>query len=115
MFSGTFTSDRDDLIAALDDLQYGNPTRLYDAIDTSIDLLDEATGRKVVLVFSDGDDTASRRSFDDVLEKAREKEVMIYSIGLQSEFFNGRGIMRSRPPTALRRLAEETGGGFFDL
>jgi VWFA-related protein len=33
MFSGTFTSDRDDLVGALDDLQFGNPTRLYDAID----------------------------------------------------------------------------------
>ncbi len=35
-FSGTFTNDRDDLIGALRDLQYGNPTRLYDAIDASI-------------------------------------------------------------------------------
>jgi len=115
MFSGTFTSDRDDLILALDDLQYGNPTKLYDAIDASIDLLDEATGRKVVLVFSDGDDNASRLGFDDVLKKAREKEVMVYSIGLQSEFFNGQRMTRSRPTTALRRLADETGGGFFEL
>ena len=115
MFSGPFTSDRDDLILALDDLQYGNPTRLYDAIDASIDNLDDASGRKVVLVFSDGDDTASRRSFDDVLKKAREKEVMVYGIGLQSEFFNGQRMVRSRPTTALRRLADETGGGFFEL
>ncbi len=96
-FSGTFTSDRDDLIAALDDLQFGNPTRLYDAIDLSIDLLDDASGRKVVLVFTDGDDTASRRSFDDVLEKARDKEVMIYAIGLQSEFFNGQRMHAHAP------------------
>ena len=45
-FSGTFTNDRDDLIAALAILQCGNPTRLYDAVDTSIDLLDDASGRK---------------------------------------------------------------------
>jgi VWFA-related protein len=115
MFSGPFTNDRDDLILALDDLQFGNPTRLYDAIDASIDNLDDASGRKVVLVFSDGDDTASRRGFDDVLKKAREKEVMVYGIGLQSEFFNGQRMVRSRPATALRRLADETGGGFFEL
>ena len=115
MFSGRFTNDRDDLILGLNDLQYGNPTRLYDAIDTSIDLLDEASGRKVVLVFTDGDDTASRRSFGDVLTKAREKEVMVYAIGLQSEFFNGARIQRSRPTGALRKLADETGGGFFEL
>jgi VWFA-related protein len=114
-FSGTFTSDRDDLIASLGDLQFGNPTRLYDAIDTSIDLLDEATGRKVVLVFTDGDDTASRKSFGDVLAKARDKEVMVYAIGLQSEFFNGQRVTRSRPSPVLRKLADETGGGFFEL
>jgi Ca-activated chloride channel family protein len=114
-FSGTFTSDRDELIAALDDLPFGNPTRLYDALDASIDLLDDASGRKVVLVFTDGDDTASRRSFNDVLVKAREKEIMVYAIGLQSEFFNGQRMQRSRPTSALRRLADETGGGFFEL
>ena len=112
---GHFTSDRDDLILALKDLQYGNPTRLYDALDASIDLLDEASGRKVVVVFTDGDDTASRRNFNDVLQKAREKEVMIYAIGLQSDFFNGQRMQRSRPTTALRKLADETGGGYFEL
>jgi Ca-activated chloride channel family protein len=115
MFSGTFTSDRDDLVGALDDLQYGNPTRLYDAIDASIDMLEDAEGRRVVLIFTDGDDTASRRSFGDVLEKAREKEVMVYAIGLQSEFFNGQRMQRTRPDRALRRLADETGGGYFEL
>ena len=114
-FSGHFTNDRDDLIASLNDLPYGNPTRLYDAIDASIDLLDDAGGRKVVLVFTDGDDTASRRSFGDVLTKAREKEVMVYAIGLQSEFFNGARMQRSRPGNALRKLADETGGGYFEL
>jgi Ca-activated chloride channel family protein len=115
MFSGTFTSDRDDLVAALEDLQFGNPTRLYDAIDASIDMLDDAKGRKVVVVFTDGDDTASRIGFGDVLQKAREKEVMVYSIGLQSEFFNGARMQRSRPDRSLRRLSDETGGGYFEL
>src|SRR6187402_17562 len=89
-FSGEFTNDRDDLVAALKDLQFGNPTRLYDAIDASIDLLDGATGRrKIVVIFTDGDDTASRRGQGDVLQKAKAKETMIYAIGLESEFFNG--------------------------
>ena len=34
--TGEFTNDRDDLIFALKDLQFGNPTRLYDAIYQSI-------------------------------------------------------------------------------
>ena len=114
-FSGGFTSDRDDLITGLNDLQYGNGTRLYDALDVSIDLLDDVEGRKVVLVFSDGDDTESRKNLNDVLTKAREKEVMVYAIGLQAEFFNGQRTQRSRPSGVLRRLADETGGGYFEL
>jgi Ca-activated chloride channel family protein len=115
-FSGKFTSDRDDLIGALKDLQFGNPTRLYDAIDASIDMLEDVQGRrKIVLVFTDGDDTASRRGQGDVLQKAKAKEVMIYAIGLESEFFNGVRLQRTRPDRGLRKLADETGGGYFEL
>jgi Ca-activated chloride channel family protein len=114
-FSGTFTSDRDDLIFALRDLQFGNPTRLYDAISESIGMLEGIEGRKVVLAFTDGDDTASRVGMGHVLDRARDQEVMIYAIGLESEYFNGQRQVRTRPDRGLRRLAEETGGGYFEL
>jgi Ca-activated chloride channel family protein len=113
--SGTFTNDRDDLIAALDELQFGNPTRLYDAINESMAALQAADGRKVVLVFTDGDDTASRMDLGDVLDRARDEEVMVYAIGLQSEYFDGVRQVRTRPDRGLKRLAEETGGGYFEL
>jgi Ca-activated chloride channel family protein len=114
-FSGTFTSDRDDLIGALQDLQYGNPTRLFDALDQSIELLDGVEGRKIVVIFTDGDDTSSKTSFGKVLDHARDKEIMVYSIGLESEYFNGQHMQRSRPDRGIRKLAEETGGGYFEL
>jgi Ca-activated chloride channel family protein len=114
-FSGTFTNDRDDLIFALKDLQFGNPTRLYDATYESIAMLEGVEGRKVVLVFTDGDDTASRRGMGDVLDRAKNDEVMIYAIGLESEYFNGQRQVRTRPDRGLRRLADETGGGYFEL
>jgi Ca-activated chloride channel family protein len=115
-FSGEFTNDRDDLVAALKDLQFGNPTRLYDAIDASIDLLKDVDGRKIVLVFTDGDDTASKRGMGSVLDRAKESETMIYAIGLESEFPIAPGRMqRTRPDRGLRKLADETGGGYFEL
>src|SRR5687767_10288695 len=115
-FSGTFTSDRDDLIGALQDLQFGNPTRLYDAIYESIDMLGDIDGRKVVVAFTDGDDTASRRGLGGTLDYAREKEVMVYAIGLESEFQVAPGrFQRTRPDRGLRKLAEETGGGYLEL
>jgi Ca-activated chloride channel homolog len=114
-FSGTFTNDRDDLIFALRDLQFGNPTRLYDAVNESMAMLRGVERRKVVLVFTDGDDTASRVGMGDVLDRAKEEEVMVYAIGLESEFFNGQRRVRTRPDRGLKRLAEETGGGYFEL
>lgn len=115
-FSGKFTSDRDDLIAALNELQFGNPTRLYDATAQSIDELKSVDGRRVVVVFTDGDDTGSRLGAGDVLESARDHETMIYAIGLESTFFIAPGrAQRTRPDRTLRKFAEETGGGYFEL
>jgi Ca-activated chloride channel family protein len=114
-FASEFTNDRDELIGALNDLQFGNPTRLYDAVDASLDELRGLEGRRVVLVFTDGDDTASRIGVGPVLERARAEDVMVYAIGLESEMnIDGRRI-RTRPDRGLRRLAEETGGGYFEL
>jgi VWFA-related protein len=114
-FSGQFTNDRDDLISALKDLQYGNPTRLWDAVDQSIDMLKPVQGRKIVLVFTDGDDTYSKAGFGSVLDHARQDEVMVYAIGLQSVYFNGQRMVRSAPDRSLKKIAEETGGGYFEL
>ena len=114
-FSGEFTNDRDDLISALRDLQYGNPTRLWDAVDQSIDMLKPVEGRKVVLVFTDGDDTYSKIGFGSVLDHAKQNEVMVYAIGLQSQYFNGQRVVRSQPDRSLRKIADETGGGYFEL
>lgn len=113
--SARFTSDRDDLVGELDSLDFGNPTRLYDAIEVSLDALRNIEGRRVVLVFTDGDDTASDIGLGKIVERARAEDVMIYSIGLQSEYFNGQRRVRTRPDRGLRRLADETGGGYFEL
>ncbi len=113
--SGTFTNDRDELIAALNDLYFGNPTRLNDAIATSLDALNGIDGRRVIVVFTDGEDTSSRIGFKTVQERARDEEVMVYSIGLESEYFNGMRVVRSRPSRDLRKIADETGGGYFEL
>jgi Ca-activated chloride channel family protein len=113
--SGTFTNDRDELISALNDLYFGNPTRLNDGIAAGLDALQGIDGRRVVLVFTDGEDTSSKTGFKTVLERARDEEVMVYSIGLESEYFNGMRVVRSRPSRDLRKIADETGGGYFEL
>lgn len=113
--SGTFTNNRDELIGALNDLYFGNPTRLNDGIAAGLDALQGIEGRRVVLVFTDGDDTSSKTNFKTVLERARDEEVMVYSIGLESEYFNGQRIVKTRPSRDLRKISDETGGGYFEL
>jgi Ca-activated chloride channel family protein len=110
-----FTSNRDQLISDVRDLDYGNGTRLYDAVAEGLDLLKDIEGRRVILVFTDGDDTSSRIRRGTVLDRARAEEVMIYAIGLASEYFDGVRQVRSKPDGGLRGLADETGGGYFEL
>jgi VWFA-related protein len=112
--SPTFTSDRDELIRVLhNDIDFGNPTHLWDAIDYSMTALSKEEGRRVVLIFTDGEDAFSKKtSYNEVLARAQKEEFMIYAIGLW-------GQVPGRPPTkpdrGLRKLAEETGGGYFEL
>jgi Ca-activated chloride channel family protein len=113
--SAAFTGNRDDLISDVKNLDYGNETRLYDAIAFSLDELKGIEGRRVVLVFTDGEDTSSRTRMGAVIDRARVEEIMVYAIGLEAEYFNGQRVVRSRPDGGLRRIADETGGGYFEL
>ena len=113
--SSRFTSDRDELVGAVKDIDYGNGTRLWDAVGMSLDELKGKPGRRVVLVFTDGDDTASRTRLGTVIDRGRAEEVMIYAIGLSSHYFDGQRMVNSKPDSGLKKIADETGGGFFEL
>jgi len=112
----SFMNDRDQLVTDIKNLDYGNGTRLWDALAASLDELKGIDGRKVILVFTDGDDTESRNaSLGKVIDRARIDEVMIYAIGLESRYFDGQRMVKSRPDGGLRKVADETGGGYFEL
>src|SRR5438876_6255971 len=111
-----WSNNRDQLVTDIKDLDYGNGTRLWDAVGTALDELKGIDGRRVVLVFTDGDDTDSRpMNLGRVIERARADEVMIYAIGLESQYFNGQSRVRTKPDSGLRKIADETGGGYFEL
>jgi Ca-activated chloride channel family protein len=113
--SAHYTNNRDQLVSEVRDLDYGNGTRLWDAVGMSLDELKGIEGRRVILVFTDGDDTASKVGLGTVIDRARADEVMIYAIGLESHYFNGQRMVRSKPDGGLRKIADETGGGYFEL
>ena len=111
-----WSSNRDQLVSDVKDLDYGNGTRLWDAVGVALDELKNIEGRRVILVFTDGDDTESKTmSQGRVIDRARADEVMIYAIGLESHYFNGSTQVRTRPDPGLRKVADETGGGYFEL
>jgi VWFA-related protein len=111
--SPRFSSDRDALIRILhDDLDYGNPTYLWDAIDASMSALANESGRRVVLIFTDGEDDKSvRMNYNKVLTRAVTENFMIYAIGKQSRM---PGYV-TNPDRKLPPLAAETGGGYYGL
>ena len=113
--STRFTNDRDQLVSDMRNLDYGNATRLWDAVGVGMDERKAIEGRRVVLVFTDGDDTSSKIGLGAINDRARAEDVMIYAIGLQSEMFDGQRIIRTKPDRGLRKIADETGGGYFEL
>jgi len=113
--SARFTNNRDELVSEVKELDYGNGTRLWDAVAACLDELKEIQGRRVVLVFTDGDDTESRTRLGTLIDRARAEEVMVYAIGFESHYFNGQRMVSSKPDGGLKRLADETGGGYFQL
>lgn len=116
-FSPSLTNDRDSLVSYIrNNMQRGNSTRLWDGVDAAMDQLAEVAGRRVVVVLTDGDDLgASSHSYGGVLERAQHEDVMLYTVGIESYYHNGERWTTSRPGASFKRLAEETGGGFFLL
>lgn len=114
--SDGLTSNRDQLVRYIrENMQYGNETRLWDAVNSSLDHLGAATGRRVIVALTDGDDWGSKLGAGDVLDRAQQEDVMVYGIGLESRFHNGQRWTVTRPGGAFQKLARETGGGYFEL
>jgi VWFA-related protein len=108
--------DRDELVNHVrHDIDYGNATHLYDAIDEGVTTLHGIDGRRVIVVFTDGEDEGSKLRVGPVIDRVLNEGDMVYGIGLHTRFFNGQHWMEGNPDRVLKRIAEETGGGYFDL
>jgi VWFA-related protein len=101
-----FTEDQDRLTAALNTLNAGNNTALYDAIFLAVDeKLKQEIGRKVIVVITDGTDTCSKVTEGEAIEAAQSSDVLIYGIGVRGDAMDSFSV--------LKKFAEETGGSFF--
>jgi Ca-activated chloride channel family protein len=138
----TFTSNHEELLQILHkELQEPGPTPLWNAVAVGMTGLLHQEGRRVVLVFTDGADNPGNRrstniSLKDVMERAREEDVMVYAVGLvglvpmrrSGGGYGGRGGYvpppgggqrqmgrEQKPDEGLAKIAAESGGGYFEL
>ena len=81
-------------------------TSLYDAVTVYLTSAFEQTGRKVLVIYTDGDDTSSSRTWDETLRSLRASDVTVYPIG----FSAGRGSARTMLQSRLMEVARLTGG-----
>ncbi|HYS55116.1 MAG TPA: VWA domain-containing protein [Thermoanaerobaculia bacterium] len=100
-----FVSDKASLaqqVASIPDA--GGGTSLYDAIITGLYRFRNLQGRKALIILTDGEDTTSRISYDDMLTYARAARVPLYFIGV------GLGALDFAGTNKMKSLAAETGG-----
>jgi len=106
-----FTNKLSVIDRGLGELHSDFATALYDAICQGSEKLGGNSGRKVLVVISDGDDTVKSSTYAQALEAALRNEVMIYSIiDVPIEASAGRDLGGEH---ALITIAEQTGGKYF--
>jgi len=97
-----FTGDRATLDAAVERLTAGGDTRLYDAMsEGATGLASQPLGRRALVVITDGEDTTSSASLDDVIARAHDANVPVYAIGF--------GEVKADP---LEQVTAVTGGRY---
>jgi VWFA-related protein len=113
-----FTSNQEDLVRAIQQLAAGGSTSLYNAIYIALRELgkvravnEEDVRRQALILFSDGEDTSSLVSFDEVLDLAKRSETAIYTIALRGIDVQAKGFREAE--FVMRTLAQETGGRAF--
>ena len=112
-----FTDDLKGLVDAIRKVKAGGYTRMYDAVyrvtEEKMATLQDTDARRIVVVLSDGEDTASERTLKEAIDIAQRYDVTIF--GISTKNFKGvdSGMVESADDKELRRLCEDTGGQIF--
>ena len=99
------TSDISLVQQTLADVVPSGQTSLVDGASAAMALAGSDVGRSLLIVFSDGVDTASFLSPNVVVQSARRSDVVVYGVAM-------RGRLN---PTFLKELGEVTGGSVFEI
>ena len=84
-------------------------TALYDALALYLSAAEQQDGQKVLLLYTDGEDSTSSTSYSKVVDMLRLSNVMVYAIGYMENLGSSRGMAQIR----LNEVARQTGGEAF--
>lgn len=97
---------------------HGDPkgTLLYDAVDlTSREKMNRETGRKALIILTDGQDQGSRIKLAGAIESAQKANAIVYVILIADRGFYGGIAFGYSGDSAMKKMAEETGGRVIDV
>jgi Ca-activated chloride channel family protein len=98
------TTDPAERSKAVDRLAPWGSTALYDVLLRGVEMLGRQTGRKALVVFTDGEDQGSHATINDVERRLQSSDVTLYMIA------QGRGVTMEPLKRIMERLSVPTGG-----
>jgi VWFA-related protein len=93
-------------------------TLLYDAVyEATHEKLQQETGRKAIIILTDGEDQGSTMKLQGAIEAAQKSNCIVYVLLIADRGFYGRGVytMGYSGDMVMRKMAEETGGRVIDV
>ena len=111
-----FTTDKSSMEAAISALHPRGDTAWRDALHQAVDLIGSTSGRRSIILLTDGLDNRSRYSLSQATQRASDQGIPVYAIGLGkkptgwlSGWLSGGGY----DETSLKHVAQETKGRFY--
>jgi VWFA-related protein len=109
-----FTNDPNKLANQIRKIRAGGGTALYDAIYLACDeKLIRHTGRKAIIILSDGEDRSSKATLRQATEMALRAEAMVFAISISRGGFFGIGEEKPEGDAILTEIVKSTGGQIY--
>jgi VWFA-related protein len=97
-----FTSDKNVLSNAINAIVSGNNTAMYDALYESVNQTRLQSGRKAIILMSDGQNNSGTHTLTDAIAYANQYSIPVFTIGLGSS-----------SDQTLQQIATQTGGAYY--
>ena len=105
------SDNQETLIAAIESIETGSDTALYDALHEATAMLEPVSGRKAIIAVTDGMNTAGVHALQETLTLVGEESISVYTIGL-GDPSQGTGAYAGIDEETLQAIAEQSNGAY---